>query len=80
MENHFSIKDWNNYRIQMHSLKSLSLTIGGIYLSEQAKNMESELKKGNIEYINMHHADLMLTYGELLANLQCVIDKEQKDR
>ena len=33
-----------------------------------------------IEYINMHHADLMLTYGELLANLQCVIDKEQKDR
>ena len=80
MENYFSIKDWNNYRIQMHSLKSLSLTIGGIYLSEQAKNMESELKKGNIEYINMRHADLMLAYGELLANLQCVIDKEQKDR
>ncbi len=80
MEQYYNIKDWSSYQIQMHSLKSLSLTIGGINLSEQAKTMESELKKGNVEYINMHHADLMMAYGELLANLQCVIDKEQKDR
>ena len=80
MEKYYSTQDWNNYQIQMHSLKSLSLTIGGIYLSEQAKSMEAELKKENMEYINMHHAILMREYGELLANLQCVIDKEQKDR
>ena len=42
-------KDWSNYGIIVHAIKSTSLTIGAAGLSEQAKQQEFAAKDGNLE-------------------------------
>lgn len=70
-------EDWENYRILVHSLKSLSLTIGAEQLSAQAKAMEAETKKQNTEYIGMHEEELIRAYTALLEKLRKAVDAEK---
>jgi signal transduction histidine kinase/response regulator RpfG family c-di-GMP phosphodiesterase len=70
-------KDWESYRILVHSLKSLSLTIGAEQLSAQAKAMETETKKQNTEYIRIHEEELMHAYAALLEKLRKAVDAEK---
>ncbi|MBR4904547.1 MAG: response regulator [Selenomonadaceae bacterium] len=73
----FAAQDWKNYTIQIHSLKSTALSIGGEKTSEAAKKLEtagkiltspssSELEKqANAEFINKNHATAMKLYDKL---------------
>lgn len=44
-------KDWENYRITVHSIKSTSLTIGAGILSEMAKKQEQAAKETDEDFI-----------------------------
>lgn len=73
-------RDWENYRIQVHALKSTSLSIGAVELSEQAKGLEMAAKEDNISYIEEHHANVMEQYKVLLSEIKSVIrEPEQKE-
>lgn len=74
----FEQKNWKNYTIFVHSLKSTSLSIGGEKCSELAKELElagnvlkndgsseSEKKEAE-EFITSHHAEAMKLYDELV--------------
>ena len=53
---YFSEKDWYNYRIAIHGIKSASKSVGAMVLSELAELMELALKERNdIEFILANH-------------------------
>lgn len=65
----FDAGDWYSYVTQIHALKSTSLTVGAVELSEQAKTLELAgkefLKSDNQDvpgYILAHHEDVMKLY------------------
>ena len=65
IEKFFAEEDWDNYRTVVHALKSTSLTIGAVHLSEAAKALEMAAKEGNADYIRSHHKDAMEEYATL---------------
>ena len=69
LENFFAKNDFENYRIVIHSLKSTSLTIGAVKLSETAKALETACKEGNIDFIKTQHNDCITAYKMLLEKL-----------
>ena len=72
-------QDWDNYTVYIHALKSSSLNIGGVELSEAAKALESagkELRENsqdeeNKRFILEHHQRTMTL-------LQATIEEAQK--
>ena len=54
--------DIENYRIQVHALKSTSKMIGATALSEFARDMEEAAKKKDVPYLQSHEEDLMQLY------------------
>lgn len=59
LKDYFAKEDWENYTILVHSIKSTSLNIGAVILSEQAKELEMAGKEKRIEYIREYHAALI---------------------
>ncbi len=51
--------DWKNYTVKVHALKSSSLLIGAVSLSEEAKELEMAGKRDDIDYIRANHAGVM---------------------
>ena len=58
-------KSWKNYVIEVHALKSTSLTIGSKPLSELAKELELAGKSENYRLIEEKHAGLMELYEKV---------------
>jgi response regulator RpfG family c-di-GMP phosphodiesterase len=80
LETCFEKSDFENYRIAMHSLKSTSLTIGAVRLSETAKAIEGACKEGNMDFVREQHEKCMTDYKTILEKLsKCVpLGVEQK--
>ncbi len=69
-------KDWKNYRIFVHALKSTSLSIGAVDVSEEAKQLENASKNLNTEFIEEHHSAFMVHYCALLKKINGVLNGE----
>ena len=59
-------KDWDEYGVYVHSLKSTSRMIGAVGLSEIAARMEAAAKEGNTEAIDSEHDQMMKLYDEVV--------------
>ena len=73
----FGEEDWTNYGIQIHSLKSSSLTVGAKRLSGLAKKLEEEINKGNIEYVKDNHEECMDMYRDTLEEIEEYFSKRE---
>lgn len=62
IEDLFAQKDWENYAIAVHALKSTSLSIGAKRLSELALELEKAGKEKQTDYIEAHHEEAMRLY------------------
>ena len=62
-------KDWKNYVILVHALKSSALYIGAAQLSEAAKALELSGKEGKTDYIEAHHDEMLSMYSRLLERM-----------
>jgi signal transduction histidine kinase/CheY-like chemotaxis protein len=69
LEKYYGKRDWKNYTIKVHALKSLMLSIGATPLSEQAKAMEAAGKEDNQEYLLAHHRELLTQYRQLMEQI-----------
>lgn len=58
-----------HYRILLHTLKSTSLTIGAVDLSEHAKQLELAAKEENRAYIIAHTKELLEEYTDVLDSI-----------
>ncbi|MGN0312028.1 MAG: response regulator [Lachnospiraceae bacterium] len=74
MEQYLEQRDWSYYGIAAHSLKSTSLTIGAVSLSEDAKGLELAAKSSDESYILSHHPGVMAKYRNLLSSLREILE------
>ncbi|MGN1423137.1 MAG: ATP-binding protein [Oscillospiraceae bacterium] len=63
----FRRKDWKNYVIEVHALKSTSLSIGAIRLSELAAELEAAGKTESYSVIEKKNDELLKMYGEVIG-------------
>lgn len=69
-------KDFKNYEIYVHGLKSTSLSIGADGLSDMAKAHEYAAKDNNIRFIDENYDKLLKEYGKILDEIKEVLLKK----
>jgi DegV family protein with EDD domain len=69
LENYFGDRDWKNYTIKVHALKSSARLVGALDLSEEAFALEKAGKGSDIDYILANHPQLMTEYKILVDGL-----------
>ena len=75
----FEEEDWKNYVIEVHALKSSSMSVGAKSLSEKAKKLELSGKAGDYGYIREHQATMLSEYELVLRFAeQMLCDNIQK--
>ena len=62
LEAHFAARDWKNYGIQVHALKSTSGTIGAAALAEAAQRLEVAASEGAEAVIQRDHGAVLDRY------------------
>ena len=65
LEKSYASKDWKEYAIRAHSLKSTSKTIGAMKLSGLAAKLEAAANENDILVIEENHNDAMKMYVRL---------------
>ena len=70
-------EDWKNYIIEVHALKSTSLSIGAVELSELAKKLELAGKAGDYDIIVKENDALSELYKRVIAEGEKLV-KERK--
>ncbi len=66
----FENRDWQNYRIHVHTLKGTSLTVGLPGLSELAREVELAVKEGDYDTVYKKHPGMIEQYGDILERLE----------
>jgi len=61
----FDAEDFENYRIVIHAVKSNSMSIGAIELSQKAKDLEHACSEGNYDFVKKNHRQTMDEYQNL---------------
>ena len=74
IESSFNAKNWNDYRIQVHALKSSAKTIGADNLSGMALKQENAAKESDEAVIVDGIAPLMEEYSSVVRQIKSVID------
>jgi len=62
----YESKDWHNYQVRIHAVKSTSLTIGAKELSAMALELETACKEGRESDILSGHGPCMSVYQDVL--------------
>ncbi len=79
----FEEKDYKNYAIQVHALKSGMKSIGAIKLSKLALKLEKASKEGDYNYVLEHHGEMMMEYERvidlLLGDERLVSEREEAE-
>ncbi len=70
MEKLYADKNWEEYRIAVHTVKSTALTIGAVVLSEQAKAMETAVKNQDQAYVDANHEALIRLYRDVVEYIR----------
>lgn len=76
MEHFYKQKDWENYTIFVHALKSSSLSIGAVSLSKKAAAMEKAGKENNEKFIVNHHDIIIQNYKDIVKSFQEILLEE----
>lgn len=63
----YTKKDWKTYAILVHSVKSMSMGIGAVKLSDMAKELEAAGKAVQEEYIFEHTGEMLAEYERVLG-------------
>lgn len=69
----FREEKWDDYRVLVHAVKSTSLYIGAVPLSEKAKTLETACIQGDTDYIKGNHEEMYEEYEDLLGKIENVL-------
>ncbi len=70
MKKYYNVRDWHNYEILVHALKSTSKMIGIADLSEKAKALEQSAKNNEEQFILDNHEQMVRDYGRITADIR----------
>lgn len=71
---YFDESDWDNFRIQVHALKSGSRTIGAGELVGHARSLEIAAKNNDTRYILDNTEAVLDEYSELIERIKAALD------
>ena len=77
LSEYFEVHDWKNYKIIVHALKSTSMVIGAVALSEKAKELESAAKENNEEVLLAEGENSYKEYETVLCELLRVLEEKK---
>ena len=80
LEEEFSSEDWHAYQTSIHSLKSVSRTIGAQALSEQAKELEEAAANTDETVLRIKHPECMHTYSVLVNRIAEAVKESQIEK
>ncbi len=66
----YEAKDWEKYRVTVHSMKAGANYIGAGQLHDLAYECEAALKRGETDYIDNNHLKLLALYEDTVAVLK----------
>jgi len=69
--------NWEEYGIELHSLKSTSLSIGGKRISELAFELEKAGKSGDEAFIRAHHEEAMELYERTVQEGLGILESDE---
>ena len=69
LERFLNDKDWKNYKILVHSIKSASKTVGADDISAQARKLEEAAAAEDASYILANHGKLVSDYRDLAGRI-----------
>ena len=72
-------KDYKNYTIRVHALKSSARIVGATDFGEEAQQLENAGKAEDIGYIRAHHADFIEGYRRYKELLDGLFDTVESD-
>lgn len=75
LNDYFEKKDFDNYKVLIHAVKSSSLLVGLNELSEKAKALEFAIKDGNTDYVLLHHKEVMDEYKSVSDVLRSTLSE-----
>ena len=70
-------QDYENYRIEVHALKSAAANIGAENLLEEAKEQEYAVKDGQLDVVNEGYEKVLEDYQKILTEIEKVLKKRQ---
>ena len=76
----YANKDWKNYTIAIHGMKSSMRSIGAMEVSQLAANLERAGLDGNIDYVVNNHNEFMKMYAKLFEGLSQYSWLKQKNK
>ena len=79
MQYYFETRDWKQYSVLVHALKSTSRMIGAETLAKAAEALEKAAKEENGTYITKHHAGTMEQYRITAGAAARVTGTEEPD-
>ena len=79
LKEYYDKKDWKEYSIYVHSLKSASKMIGALTLYEQAAKLEAAAKTGDGDTICSEHDAMMERYEAVVRAISSVFPEEITD-
>ena len=79
MQRCFEKRDWKNYEIHVHSLKSTSKTIGVKKLSALAAELETAANHGDEMTLEVGHEKVMELYAKTVKKIEENLDVDEQD-
>ena len=84
LDDFYRDRDFKNYTIKIHAIKSSARIIGAAELGVEAQQLEAAGKAEDIGYLNSHHEGFMVKYREFKEKLSpalasCGPDKDKKE-
>ena len=80
MKKYYKVKDWHNYEILVHALKSTSKMIGIADLSEKAKALEKAAKENEEHFILQNHESMIRDYGRIAGEIKSQLLTDDEDK
>ncbi len=66
-------KDYSNYTIKVHSMKSMTKNLGAVNISDMARAQEDAGNRQEYSYIDKHLEELQTAYRTLLKEIETVL-------
>ncbi|MBQ6442813.1 MAG: response regulator [Lachnospiraceae bacterium] len=80
LREYFEKKDWKNYTIYVHSLKSSAKTIGAEELADLAGTLETAAKEKDTDVLEAEHEKAMKYYDTAVSAVQEALGLTESDR
>ncbi len=79
LDEFYNDKDWENYKIRIHAVKSSSRTIGAEKLFRSAEMLEEASRDKKEETIRILYPEFVTEYDRVVSLIKSIYDKEDYD-